>query len=120
MTLPLVQSLRKRGKYVVGVGVRTTLTSASLVELCDQYVFYEDIIPQKTSGNLDTGNCWKKALADVLRHKNREQASVLTQRMMDLSKGAFDRSAYRRVHLENFWNDFLIWCKLSKMTPQFM
>ena len=102
---PLVQSLRKRGKYVVGVGVKHT-TSASLVELCDQYVFYEDIIPQKTSGNLDTGQLLEKALADVLRHKNRERASVLTQRMMDLSKGAFDRSAYPESTFRKFLERF--------------
>ena len=42
---PLVQSLRKRGKHVIGVGIRHT-SSGSLVELCDEYIFYEDLLPQ--------------------------------------------------------------------------
>jgi uncharacterized LabA/DUF88 family protein len=39
---PLVQSLRKRGKQVIGVGVRHT-ASRSFVSLCDQYIFYETL-----------------------------------------------------------------------------
>ncbi len=102
---PLVQSLRKRSKYVIGLGVKHT-TSASLVELCDQYVFYEDIVPQSDSSNLDTRSLLEKALADVLRHNSRERASVLTQRMMDLSKGAFDRSAYPEGTFTKFLERF--------------
>ena len=41
---PLVQSLRKRGKQVIGVGVRHT-TSKSFADLCDQYIYYEEIVP---------------------------------------------------------------------------
>jgi uncharacterized LabA/DUF88 family protein len=41
---PLVQALRKRGKQVIGLGVRHT-TSQSFASLCDQYIYYEEIVP---------------------------------------------------------------------------
>jgi len=40
---PLVQGLRRRGKEVIGLGVKHT-ASQSLMDLCDHYLFYEDII----------------------------------------------------------------------------
>lgn len=40
---PLVQGLRRRGKQVIGVGIKHT-ASQSLMNLCDDYLFYEDII----------------------------------------------------------------------------
>lgn len=39
---PLVQGLRKRGKKVIGMGMRHS-ASRSLVSLCDQYIYYEDL-----------------------------------------------------------------------------
>lgn len=40
---PLVQGLRRRGRQVIGVGIKHT-ASKSLMNLCDRYLFYEDII----------------------------------------------------------------------------
>lgn len=40
---PLVQGLRRRGKQVIGLGVKHT-ASDSLMNLCDHYLFYEEII----------------------------------------------------------------------------
>lgn len=37
---PLVQTLRKRGKRVIGLGFKAT-ASRSLVQLCDEYLYYE-------------------------------------------------------------------------------
>ncbi|PJF20204.1 MAG: NYN domain-containing protein, partial [Phototrophicales bacterium] len=34
---PLVQTLRKRGKYVIGAGLKHT-ASRSFVNLCDEYI----------------------------------------------------------------------------------
>ena len=41
---PLVQSMQKRGKRVIGIGIKHT-ASRSFVSLCDEYVFYEDLLP---------------------------------------------------------------------------
>lgn len=49
---PLVQTLRKRGKVVIGLGIRRA-ASRSLVHLCDHYVFYEELVrsDSKKSGD---------------------------------------------------------------------
>ena len=41
--MPLVQALRRRGKVVVGIGVRHT-ASKHFVELCDTFAYYEDLV----------------------------------------------------------------------------
>jgi len=48
---PLVQTLRKRGRVVIGVGFRHT-ASRSLVHLCDDYVYYEDLLPSHITPKL--------------------------------------------------------------------
>ena len=40
---PLVSKLRENGKHVIGLGVKNS-TSDLLVENCDEFVFYEDLI----------------------------------------------------------------------------
>jgi uncharacterized LabA/DUF88 family protein len=40
---PLVQTLRKRGKLVIGMGFRHT-ASRSLVRLCDEYVYCDELL----------------------------------------------------------------------------
>ena len=45
---PLVSKLRENAKYVIGLGVENS-TSGLLVENCDEFIFYEDLIrSQKT------------------------------------------------------------------------
>jgi len=67
---PLVQSLRKRGKKVIGVGIKHT-TSSSLVELCDQYFYYEDLIPTVDLSQSDLEDLLVKARDDLLQNKNK-------------------------------------------------
>ncbi len=43
---PLVSKLRENAKYVIGLGVKNS-TSELLVENCDEFVFYEDLIPSR-------------------------------------------------------------------------
>ena len=54
---PLVSKLRENAKYVIGLGVKNS-TSDLLVENCDEFVFYEDLIrSQKQTlkpGNIPT------------------------------------------------------------------
>ena len=42
---PLVSKLRENAKYVIGLGVKNS-TSDLLVENCDEFIFYEDLIPK--------------------------------------------------------------------------
>ncbi len=40
---PLVSKLKENNKYVIGVGVKNS-TSGLLVENCDEFIFYEDLV----------------------------------------------------------------------------
>ncbi len=102
---PLVQSLRKRGKCVIGVGIRHT-TSSSLVELCDEYIFYEDLIPNKELSQADLEELLLKARDELLQTKKQARASLLKQRMIELSHGDFNNSAYAEGSFSKFLQHF--------------
>ncbi|HEX6386245.1 MAG TPA: NYN domain-containing protein [Anaerolineae bacterium] len=98
---PLVQSLRKRGKQVIGVGIKHT-ASRSFVSLCDHYIFYEDLIPKPKLTDAQVEYLLAQALDDLLEDGGRVRASVLRQRMSELSKGNFDQSPYAEESFSKF------------------
>lgn len=90
---PLVQTLRKRGKQVIGVGVESA-TSASFAELCDEYLYYENLVPAQDLTDAQIEDLLARTLDTLLKDGERVRASVLSQRMQENSRGAFDRSSY--------------------------
>ncbi len=99
---PLVQSLRKRGKRVVGVGVKHT-ASRSFVGLCDEYLFYEDLLPTPGLTDDEVDGLLVRALEDLLDDDTeRVRASVLKQRMVELSKGAFSQTHFGNGSFSKF------------------
>jgi uncharacterized LabA/DUF88 family protein len=102
---PLVQSLRKRGKRVIGVGIKHT-TSSSLVELCDQYIFYEDMIQAIELSPADRESLLSNALDELLQNKKQVRASLLKQRMIDLSRGAFNNLTYEASSFSKFLQQY--------------
>jgi uncharacterized protein (TIGR00288 family) len=44
---PLVSKLKENDKYVIGIGVKNS-TSKLLIENCDEFIFYEDIVREPT------------------------------------------------------------------------
>lgn len=102
---PLVQSLRKRGKYVIGVGVRHT-TSSSLIALCDEYIFYEDLVASVALSTEEIEDLLARARDTLLQNKKRVRASILKQRMMDLSQGRFGKSTYPESNFRNFLHQY--------------
>ncbi|MCA9957758.1 MAG: NYN domain-containing protein [Anaerolineales bacterium] len=99
---PLVQSLRKRGKQVLGVGIKHT-ASSSFVGLCDKYIFYEDLIPTPTLGEQDVESLLEQAIDELQQEQQIIRASLLKQRMDELSRGAFSNSS----HAEGSFRKFL-------------
>ena len=99
---PLVQALRKRGKQVIGLGVRHT-TSQSFASLCDQYIYYEEIVPAPQLSDTQVEELLSNALQNLLNGEERVRASVLKKHMSDASKGAFDKSH----HAEGSFRKFL-------------
>ncbi|MBP6470469.1 MAG: NYN domain-containing protein [Chloroflexi bacterium] len=99
---PLVQSLRKRGKRVVGVGVKHT-ASRSFVGLCDEYLFYEDLLPTPGLTDNEVDGLLVRALEDLLDDDTeRIRASILKQRMVELSKGAFSQTHFGNGSFSKF------------------
>lgn len=98
---PLVQSLRKRGKQVIGLGVKHT-TSQSLANLCDQYIYYEDIVPIPQMDETQVKDLLDKSVRHLLANEDRVRASVLKQHMSDSSNGAFDKSTYAEGSFRKF------------------
>ena len=101
---PLVQCLRQHGKKVVGIGVRHT-ASYSLSNLCDDYVFYKDITTFGQQPELHVRDLLVQALNEVFLADAtaRIQASVVKQRMNDLSNNRFDHT----IHTDGNFTQFL-------------
>lgn len=98
---PLVQTLRKRGKRVIGVGVRHT-TSSNLVSNCDDYIYYEELVPLPDLDGQEIEQILKQARDNLLESAERERASVLKQEMTTLSRGAFSNASYTESSFSKF------------------
>ena len=95
---PLVQALRKRGKQVVGTGVKHT-TSQRLVQLCDHFIFYDQLAAAADQFMDDQmADLLQRALDQLLQETVRVPASLLKQRVQSLSKGAFGRSPQGKMN----------------------
>ncbi len=99
---PLVQSLRKRGKTVIGAGVKHT-TSRRLVNVCDQFIFYDDLASTAMGQTHDElGQLLGRAISQLLQEQDQVPASLLKQRMMALSKGAFAHTPQGKGNFSKF------------------
>jgi uncharacterized LabA/DUF88 family protein len=98
---PLVQSLRKRGKNVIGVGVKHT-ASPSFVDLCDRYVFYEDIVPKPTLTDEEVELLLVQSVEALLKENKKVRASVLKEYMSEASNGAFEQTKYADGRFSKF------------------
>ena len=102
---PLVQTLRKRGKQVIGVGVQSA-TSASFAELCDDYLYYENLVPTQELTDPQIEDLLSRTLDALLKEGPRVRASVLSQRMQENSRSGFDKSSYPEKNFRQFLTRF--------------
>jgi uncharacterized LabA/DUF88 family protein len=103
---PLVQSLRKRGKQVIGIGVKHT-ASRSFVSLCDDYIFYEELVPIPNLTEDGVKDLLIQALSKLLVDgKIRVRASILKEQMGALSRDTFDQSKYGNGSFRKFLEKF--------------
>jgi hypothetical protein len=102
---PLAQALRKRDKHVIGIGIRHT-TSTTFANLCDQYLYYEDIIPSAALNGSEATTLLSKSLASLEQDMAKVRASVLKQRMDELSRGAFANSSLSRGGFRKFLEQY--------------
>ena len=90
--MPLVQVLRRHNKIVIGVGVRHT-TNSSLIALCDQYLFYDDMTDAHLAITDQKMRVWMKAAVEIaFQHQSRVQASLFRSYLQQVSDDAFAQS----------------------------
>jgi hypothetical protein len=99
--LPLIHALRRRGKHVIGIGLKHT-TSESLMGLCDEYVYYEDLLPAPPLSEAEAEALLTKAIDGLLAGDERVRASVVKERMIELSAGQFGRLQYTDTSFSKF------------------
>jgi len=111
--MPLVHCLRKRGKQVIGIGLKPS-SSRHLVTLCDHYVYYEDLKrpehilprPQK-EGGLDLEKLLTTAVNDLAEGSHaRIAASLVKQRMQALSNNVFGQTPSGKQSFRDFLNRY--------------
>ena len=102
---PLVHALRKRDKQVIGIGVKHT-TSSAFASFCDQYLFYEDIIPTPKLDDDEIESLLLNALSSLVKEKGKIRASVLKQHLDELSQGGFSNSNYAEGGFRKFLERF--------------
>lgn len=95
--VPLVQVLRRRSKYVVGVGIRHT-TSMSFANLCDEYLYYDDLVEEEVKMGEEHLREWiEKAVEVGFQSEDRIQASIFRQLVQDVSEGQYSDSQFGQL-----------------------
>ena len=99
--VPLIHALRRRGKHVIGVGLRHT-TTENLSTLCDEFIYYEDLLPAPPLSDIDAEALLTRAVDSLLATDERVRASMVKERMIELSHGRFGRQQYSDVTFSKF------------------
>jgi len=100
---PLVSKLKENNKYVIGLGVKNS-TSDLLIENCDEFIFYEDLVRGLQRPLPQIGNVPEKVqecfalLVDAVQALQRENKEVLWGSMvketMKRKKPSFNETYY--------------------------
>jgi uncharacterized protein (TIGR00288 family) len=100
---PLVSKLKENNKYVIGLGVKDS-TSDLLMENCDEFIFYEDIVrvqqrplPQISNAPGKLQECFALLIDSVLalQRENKETLwGSMVKETMKRKKPSFNESYY--------------------------
>jgi uncharacterized LabA/DUF88 family protein len=100
---PLVSKLKENNKYVIGLGVKNS-TSDLLIENCDEFIFYEDLVRGQQRPFPQIGNLPEKVqecfslLVDSILALQRENKEILWGSMvketMKRKKPSFNETYY--------------------------
>ena len=100
--VPLVQKLKRYGVYVMGLGVEAGV-SRVLIEACDSFVFYDDIVPpapEETAEPVsfpDPANAYSlmRRAIEALNRESRATTGASVHVMMRQLAPAFDLARYK-------------------------
>ncbi|MCB9898464.1 MAG: NYN domain-containing protein [Planctomycetes bacterium] len=90
---PLVSKLRENNRFTIGIGVKKS-TSAMLVETCDEFIFYDDLVrqPKRRARRLKGVDAKKKEAFDLLL-----QAASALQRENKVLHGSLVKDTMKRL-----------------------
>jgi uncharacterized protein (TIGR00288 family) len=96
---PLVSKLKENDKYVIGVGVKNS-TSDLLIENCDEFIFYEDLVRETRSAPLndkvrDLPKKQKEAFERIL-----DSLQALQRENKEVIWGSMIKQTIKRKHPE--------------------
>ncbi|MGH9457263.1 MAG: NYN domain-containing protein [Thermoanaerobaculia bacterium] len=99
---PLVSKLKENNKFVIGVGVKNS-SSDLLIDNCDEFIFYEDLVrgvqaaPNVPAGDKKQAECFR-LLIDSIKALMRENKEILwgsmVKQTMKRKKPTFDEQYY--------------------------
>ena len=105
--VPLVQKLKRYGIFVMGIGVAAGV-SRVLIEACDSFVFYDDIVPPATEGPaeevaervslpapIDDAYSLMRRAVEALHREGRAATGASVHAMMKQLDPAFDVGRYQ-------------------------
>jgi hypothetical protein len=88
------------------MGVRHT-SSNSLVNLCDDYFYYDDMASSAMKlAEAEVADLLQRSINQLLQNEKSVPASLLKQRMQALSKGTFNRSPMGKQSFNKFLGGF--------------
>lgn len=105
---PLVAKLRENNKTVVGVGVKNS-TSDLLVESCDEYIYYDDLVRGQTDRSRGGGGGTQKKTSSDNKGGSKDEAIEL---VLDQVEALF------RERDSNLWSS-LVKQTLQRKRPNF-
>ncbi len=110
---PLVSKLRENNKTVIGVGVKNS-TSDLLVENCDEYIYYDDLVrdSQKRNRSTNSGGGEQKKQADDGGSKDGGSKDEAIEMVLDQVEALF------RERDSNLWSS-LVKQTLQRKRPNF-
>jgi uncharacterized protein (TIGR00288 family) len=99
---PLVSKLKENDKYVIGVGIKNS-SSDLLIDNCDEFIFYEDLVrgvakaPQVAAKDKKQAECFR-LLIDSIKALMRENKEILwgsmVKQTMQRKKPTFNEEYY--------------------------
>jgi hypothetical protein len=123
---PLVSKLRENNKEVIGVGVKHS-TSDLLIANCDEFIFYDDLVREKSQARRGGGGRRKPAAKPVAAPKTpaaepvevEETASDdKTQKAIDLVVSTFEALVAERGGDDKIWGS-MVKQALKRRNPGF-
>ncbi len=106
---PLVAKLKEFGKTVIGVGMKQS-TSSLLAEVCDEFLFYEDIVqsggvPDYTSKvQKDKYPCYQLLFETIDALQGESDSAILASRLKDTMKRKRPQFSERSYGYRSFSN----------------